>query len=300
MILKLKYAFETFEAFVKNIYESLVSIIKILVLSKFGISLPKANENACAVLGNGPSLKESLIKSKDFFLKHPLFCVNLFPSAPEFGELKPGNLIWLDSGFYIYESMEELYLKRPDIGKTIDDLISKTFWPLNLYIPEISSKATYLKDLSTKNQNISIQYYNYTIVKGFPSFENFFFKRNLGMPACENVLGASLFLAINAGFKNIYLFGADHSWIENIRVNENNETITSFTHFYTNKEEVIEKKVKFPGSDKSATMVDIFKSYLKTFKLYYILDRYSKSRGTKIYNASAFSYIDVFERKIIQ
>jgi hypothetical protein len=300
MIYRLKYLFESFEGFIKNIYDSLISIIKILVLSRFNVKLPKATNKECIILGNGPSLKNVLDFKRDFFLGKDLFCVNMFPSSKEFSELKPTNLVWLDTGFYMFKDLDSMKLKRPDVYKVINDLIEKTSWDLILYIPTLAKNANYLRDIQVKNTLIKIQFYNYTIVKGFFWFRHLFFKANLGMPLCQNVLGASLFLALNKGYKQLYVLGADHTWAQSLVVEDNNELGMKQFHFNSDNEKPkITTIYKSPESKQKIKISEFFMACVKTFEVYYVLEEYSKALHAKIINATEGSYIDAFEKKKI-
>ena len=56
-----------------------------------------------------------------------------------------------------------------------------------------------------------------------------------GMPRPHNVLIPSIILSMRMGFKKIYLAGADHSWLKEIFVSEDNEVFLTQKHFYDEK-----------------------------------------------------------------
>lgn len=295
MIYELKKKLEWVELFFQNLYHSLLSVLKVIMLSKFNNSLNNDGLGDCVVLGNGPSLKSSLERNRQFFLDKELFCVNMFPSTNEYLDLKPGNLVWLDTAFYICPTKEEMIQRRPDVHQVISDVIEKTTWPMNLFLPRMSERADYLKDISRLNNYVKIQYYNYTIVQGFEFVEDYFFKRNLGMPACENILGAAIFLALNRNFKKIYLIGADHSWMRDVSVGDNNEILLNHKHFYSEDSNRI-LVVKNPTSNRAVNMLSFCRSLYKAFHVYYVLSRYAKRVDAQIFNATEGSYIDAFDR----
>jgi hypothetical protein len=150
------------ETFIVNIYQTVVSIIKVLILSKFNIKLPKSVSEECYVLGNGPSLKYILQSRKEFLSHYDLFCVNNFPSTDAYGELKPKNLVFLDNAFFANPEK-----RIPVVQKTITDLTAKTNWNLNLYVPSFAKNSPRFLNEVTKNSHIQIYFFNYTIVKGF-------------------------------------------------------------------------------------------------------------------------------------
>lgn len=294
MIYKLAAAFKKFEGFVLQVYLSFVSLFKILVLSRFGVKIPLATEEECFILGNGPSLKESIQKYDALFTQSRILCVNHFALTEEYQRYKPEYYVLLDPLFFSGDAKE----RDPNVNRTYHKLLHETSWPMNLFVPQLSKGEGRLNEITNKNKNISIVYYNYTIVSGFDRFTFLFFKKNLGMPLCQNVLGTSIFLALNMGYKKIYLFGADHSWIQNLRVNENNELYMNHVHFYSNESKpVITKIYRSQFSSEMMPLSEYFLACFKTFHVYYILERYSRYLKARIYNASGMSYIDAFERK---
>ena len=118
------------------------------------------------------------------------------------------------------------------------------------------------------------------------------------MPQFFNVLGPSVFLAINMGFKKVKITGADHSWFENIEINEDNLLCRRDLHFYDKGE--LEQPlipIQDPVSKKTQRMGNFFKALYKVFDTYYLLNEYANVNGCSVYNISSFSYIDAFKRK---
>lgn len=275
--------------FVKQCLHTGISLAKVIVRLHRKTALPGAKEDSCILLGNGPSLKTSLDQNPDFFRKHPLICVNSFSLTNEYTELKPSYCVILDPGFWM--SSESVVIN------TVQSLIEKTSWPLIIMIPREARRSALFSGLEKQNNNIKVIYFNYTVFKGFTKISHFFYKRNIAMPQSQNVLVAALFLGINIGYKNIYLFGADHTWHENLHIDENNVLCVKHIHFYEKEEKV--SYVPFYKSLHSKAvfrMDEIFLLFTKTFHGYVALDKYAKSRGCIIYNASKISFIDAFKR----
>src|SRR4051812_5011865 len=103
--------------FFTNCIDTFVSVIKVILRSKFGVRLPVASAESCVILGNGPSLKTSLTKHPELFTKCPLVCVNSFSTAEEYSILKPQYYVILDYGFWmsdgkiVLDSIEALKTK---------------------------------------------------------------------------------------------------------------------------------------------------------------------------------------------
>lgn len=276
--------------FFRKLINTFLSIVKIVLRSKFNSKLPEAKEISCVVLGNGPSLKQSLEKHVDFIKQHAIICVNSFSLANEFEELKPSRYVLLDSGFWLSD--------KDFVWDVLNAIKSKTIWELVLLIPQMAMPyKERFEVLKNENPNIHIHYFNYTVFKGFEKIGYFLYSKNLAMPQSQNVLVASLFLAINTHFKKIYIFGSDHTWHENLHVDENNVLSTKHIHFYNHSEQV--SYVPFyKGAHLKETFSvhEIFYTWAKVFYGYFAINSYAKYKNCEIVNVSEVSFIDAFKR----
>ncbi len=275
----------------KHIFQTgntLVSILKIIVSSRKTPDFPPLQSDTCIILGNGPSLKTSFQKYPGHFKRFPLICVNSFCLAPEYSELKPAYCIVLDPGLWKADN--------DFVKSVVDALLIKTTWPINLIIPRAAYSSSFLKKLS-QNPHIHVHLINYVVYKGYAGIGHFFYRRNLAMPQCLNVLVASLFSAINLGYKKIEFFGADHNWHDQLAVREDNVVCVRQVHFYENKEEVSYLPFyKTMLVKETFRMDEIFHSWAKVFHGYNLIRDYAKSRNVEITNASEVSFIDAFQR----
>lgn len=238
----------------------------------------------CAIIGNGPSLKYTLENEHDFLENTELFCVNLFATHKQYQILKPKNYI-LHDPVYGDESHTEAQ-------KAIKGIVDNTTWEINLFVPFQLKKSSYFVSEMSKNAYIHVKYYNYTIVEGFQKLSFWLFNKGLAMPQSQNVIIAALFMTIYLGYKEIFLFGADQSWHEIVSLDEHNKLTFEMPYFYEKKALDITKIKKGNGS----YLAQLFLSTHKVFKGFEVLADYAISKGSKVYNASARSYIDVFEK----
>lgn len=280
-------------AFFKNLFNSILSIFKILVMSKFFLKIPKTTQKKASILGNGPSLKITLNQDLDFIKTTEIYAVNLFASSTEFGEIQPQNYVMLDPAFFMYNQANN---GREDIKKTLDSLIKNTNWEMKLFVPYKAKKSFLVKEISENNKHIQFQYFNYTIVEGFAWLRHALFNLNLGMSQCQNILACALFVAIRRKHDEIFLFGADHSWHEEIKVSESNDIEIKQIHFYDNASQVKHQKVLDVNTKVHSNLQTIFLSLYKVFYGYGILKKYADYQSVKVLNASKKSYIDTFER----
>jgi hypothetical protein len=185
---------------------------------------------------------------------------------------------------------------REDIKKTLTCLTENTVWQMNLFVSQKVRNSYFIQQILENNKNISVNYFNYTIVQGFAWLRHRLFNLNLGMAQCQNILACALFLAVRRKYDKIYIFGADHSWHEEIRVSENNDIEVKQVHFYDNASQVKHAKILDVNTKVHSDLQTIFLSLHKAFYGYWILKQYADYQGIKVFNASAKSYIDAFER----
>ena len=280
-----------FGDWLKTFGQTITSILKVIVLTRRPISLPLATQKHCSLLGNGPSLKQTLEEDLLFLEQTELVCVNNFAASPFFQQLKPQNYVIHDPAFYLYDGVT---FKRPDIEDTLLKLRDKTDWKINLYVQQRAKKSTFLQNLPKVNPNIQLIYYNYTIFYGFEKIKHWFFKQNWAMQQAQNVLVVALYLALNRQFEQIFLFGADHSWHEQFKVGDNGLEFKD-VHFYDTKEVGfipiydVEKK-------ETSSMSKQFASLSKAFAGYEVLKKYADYQKVSVLNASKKSYLDAFRR----
>lgn len=265
-----------------------LSVVKVLLKSKKSSTFPKTTMEKCLVLGTGPSLKISLEEHRAYFLKNELLCVNAFAATDEYGQLKPKQYLMLDQAFWESD--------HPSVIKTWQRLLEYTTWDMSLFLPFSARSSSYVQS-ALNHPHLKFIFFNYTVFKGFDSIAHFFYKKNLAMPQCQNVLVAATFMAVNIGFKRIELFGADHNWHEQLHVDENNMVCIKQVHFNENVNEL--KYIPFyklAHAKEVFRMDEIYIAWAKVFYGYQKIKDYATARGAKVYNASKVSFIDAFER----
>lgn len=101
---------------------------------------------------------------------------------------------------------------------------------------------------------------------------------------------------MNLNFKKIFLIGVDHSWHEDVILDEDNILYTKNQHFYDKE---IQKLMPFVFDMKTgvtAKMHEFFYSFYLVFRGHILLEKYSKILGSKIYNFSKKTFVDAYER----
>lgn len=290
-------------------FQTLVSLAKMLIRSKYFLPVFKTDNTEIIVIGNGPSARELLQTPPPAFRAKPLMAVNMMAMEPCFQELKPAFYLMADHAFFEFDEksyqspgMHPRVQSNPGYEQT-QALVNKAWsailaadWPMVLYVPQIYI-STFPVSLA-RSKGIQIVEWNYTVVKGFTWFENISYRKGWGSPQCQNVINACIFQCINSGFKNVYLTGIDNNFHLNIIVEEDNTVSVVDNHFY----EVRKKVTPLMSADKHGNPVKVklhqfFTSLSKAFYSYQRLADYAKYRSVNIYNCTEGSFVDAFERK---
>lgn len=287
--------FNSVSQFLNELFASLVSLLKVAMRIQHATRLPSPQRPVCSVLGNGPSLNESLAERFDFIRQTEIVCVNNFAHADIFTRLQPQDYIISDPNYFVFT---EQTTDRDDIRQTLAAFQNRVSWPMTLYVPHFAKGSYLLKTITQSNPAISVVYFNYTVVRGFRWLVYWLYAKGFGMPQAQTVIIAALALMINRKFERIYLFGADTSWHEQIRLNDQNQLLIKQIHFYDKPKDVTHQPV-YSDTQRQRTfsMASQFLSLHKVFRGYEVLRDYADYQGVKIINASAKSYIDAFERE---
>lgn len=276
-----------------NFFNSIQSIIFVLVFSKFKIDKYTKQNEQCIFMGNGPSLKDLLEKNLDFIRNKDIFVSNDFAKTKEFSIVKPNNYVIADPAYFINQVSKDINDRVELVYKSLNNVD----WNITIYVPHKYQKVITCK---IKNNNIIIKSFNHTPIKGYRFLEFILFKYRLGMPIVQNVLVAILTIAINLKYEKIFLWGAEHSWMKYIVINSKNQVCVEDHHFYSCNKTQNEPKVLWYNKDNTITnMEEILIAFSLMFKSYYVIDKYAKKNNVKIINQTYGSLIDAFERETI-
>ena len=282
-----------FQKFVEGVVAVFLSLIKVLIFSKTrpGINKIVPRSKNCVILGNGPSLEQSLNEYRGFLRNKDLFCVKFFPETNYFQKLKPRYYVNSDPVSWLDDVNRETKKRYKGLFANI---ATGTEWNMVLFRPYRAKKFSSWKEEIKTNKNIEVVYFNDTPVEGFKSFSQLLFRLNLGMPRPHNVLIPSIMLAINMGYQEIYLLGVDHSWLSEISVDKNNRVMVNQKHFYDGKE--AQPKPMYNLGRGERRLFEVLTNFVYTFKGYFIINEYAEKRRVKIYNGTPDSFIDAFEK----
>jgi hypothetical protein len=280
---------------IKDILKTSISIFRLLMNIHLKSSFPlmQARTSDICILGNGPSLSISLEEEGNFISAREIMSVNDFAFSNQYDLLQPAYYMLLDPDYWRNDSLPRLKSNREKLFQLIN---SKTTWRMLLLLPCKARNALNWHDIFQHNRNINICFFNSTPLYGLKYLMNTLYSRNLGMPPAQNVLVAAIFVAINMGYKKIYLFGADHSWHEELILNDDNVVCLKDKHFYDDRESRIKPWQKGDRSGTTFKMHEIFDALSRMFEGYQYLAAYANVKKCKIFNASKRTYIDAFEK----
>jgi len=246
--------------------------------------------DACLVLGNGPSLAHDLRDRDDLPFGLDLICVNNFSLSALYPLLQPTYYVVADPYYWAEDVPAELAPERERFFAAA----RKTSWKMTFLLPFECRRSRLWREWVAQSENISVCYFNRTPIGGYAGLRHFCYRLNLGMPWAQNVLVSATFLAVNLGYKRVYLLGADHSWHEELEVGNDNIVYLRQKRFY---DQETQRSPVYKGNMKELfTMQDIFEAWARVYRGYALVARYAASLGATIYNASSKSYIDTFER----
>jgi len=263
------------------------------VPNNFGINI---DGRECVILANGPSLADSLADpdTREFIAKRFIITVNNSMLTPEFFELKPSLHVMIDPSYWL----GNIDASRAEGFRMFKDRLKRVDWPLKIFLPRAAEKHSALSG-SEANEYLSFKYFNAgSVPEKIQGRKTRFllYKANIKMPNAQNVLVACIYIAINAGCKKICLFGADHSWHEDIHVTDENLVCARDKHFYSENESLTPLWRNLTCNSDVLSMAELFRDFTRTFQSYQELEEYAQYMGAKIYNMSKKSYIDAFER----
>lgn len=284
--------------FVPPIIPKLIHRIKrtpIITLEPSPLPQIEHHSEKMVLIGNGPSLTQSVELYKEEIVKHDRIAANFFASSDFFEQLQPNIYLFADPAFFDVPDNQ-----KNSIENLFDALVKKTAWPLEMIIPYEAKDAIILNTIKD-NSNIHIDYYSLKNqnIGNLSKYEAW--DKNYIAPPSQNVMNVALYLSLFWGYRETYLIGVDMSSLEDIRVDqETNELFSIDRHFYNNKDVYSDKKLfdEKRGRIRSDWKLhDYIYAFGRMFEYFYDLKGYADYKGLKVYNASEYSWINVFERK---
>lgn len=271
--------------FLSQFGATLASVGKILIKSrKASDPEPEKPGAGMVILGNGPSLADTMDRHSDWLATKELMAVNFAANTFAWEKLKPRWYVLADPHFWG---------KNPDDNlKRLWENLKATLWPVVLYVPCSKVKVT-RKRLGADTQ-VRVKGFNMTPVEGFRWFRHFAWKRGWGMPRPRNVLIPAIMLALREGFTTVMLAGADHSWTRTLSVDDQNRVVTIQPHFYEDNREEHERVASVY---RDVHLHNVLESLTIAFRGYHQIAAYARKLRADVLNITSGSFIDAFPRR---
>lgn len=268
---------------ITNTLSSAASVGKALLLSRRP-SGGARHGGAIVILGNGPSLRETIDRHLSWLERHELMAVNFAANTPELQRLRPGLYILADGHFFTGAERDpnvELLWRR----------IRQVGWRMTLFVPARYRREA--RQLLGESANVTLKYFNLTPVEGLRWVSHIMFRLGLGMPRPRNVMIPAIMTAIREGYGKVYLAGADHSWSRTLWVDDDNHVVSVQPHFYKDNES---EHRRVTSEYAGYHLHDILNSLTIAFRSYFQVSDWARSRGVEVINVTPGSMIDAFPR----
>ncbi|MDE6011087.1 MAG: hypothetical protein K2F87_06565 [Muribaculaceae bacterium] len=268
-----------------HILQPLASLAKVALRSKRPSGGGKPLDRPLIIMGNGPSLRSFIDSGPDLREGFALMAVNFAANAPEFRGLRPQLYILADPHFFNGHSTD------PNVTLLWQHL-SSVSWRMTLWLP-LSHKAMAWPLLGGLPDNVKVKWFNLTPVEGRGPLSRALIKGGWGMPRPRNVLIPAIMTALRAGYREIYLVGADHTWSRSLWVDDMNRVVSVQPHFYKDNEK---EARRVAGEYAGYHLHDILGSLTVAFRSYFDIAEHASRLGATIFNATPGSFIDAFPR----
>lgn len=229
------------------------------------------------VMGNGPSLRQTLTDSMEQLCAADTLAVNFAANAPEFFRVRPRYYVLADPHFFAAAPADNVARLWQHLGE-VD-------WEMTLMVPFGVTLPPQCR--------LKVVRFNAVGVDAPQWLEDRLFDMRRAMPRPRNVLIPAIMLGVWMEYKDIVIVGADHSWMRTIGVDSLNRVISVQPHFY--KEPEGEQK-RVDSEYAGYSLHRIVYSFYVAFNAYHQIARYAAKKGISITNATPDSFIDAFPR----
>lgn len=270
--------------------------IKNFIFEFDSVNLKKINffkkNTSIIVVGNGPSLKKDIEYIVSVADKNDFFCVNYFANTEFYEKLKPNKYVFIDYGLFFSSEVPKCILEKRK--QLLDKINRDTVWDMQIFIPMYADINLFKKIINNKNiKIIKMNIFNINFnnrKKAIKKYSNGFYG-----PSGSNVLIYAIYLSVWANYKEVKVFGADLSYIDNLYVDQrNNYVVTKAEHFYSSGE--TRRILTPPFYKEGVSMASEMLSLAKTHKAHDLINDFSKYKNVKIFNCSSYSLIDSYDR----
>ena len=287
-------------AALRNTFDTLLFFATMVAKEDFSNHVAKAGttssqpKSRLAILGNGPSLKEQLpvLIAQKAWEEADMLAVNFFALSEEFSQLKPAYYVISDPMFFRAagrsERVEALYKA----------LAERVCWPMTLYVQYYNPEHFDYAVAIEHNPNIRIVRFHSTLFHGFRPVEFWCYRRGLGSGNFGTVVQNGEFIGILLGYKQIDLYGVDHTLLDGLMVDEQNRLCRIKSHYY-DAEPTEAEPIYFNATNppRPYSMHLYLAETAELFRGHEVLRDWAQKEGVRIVNRTRHSLIDAYERE---
>jgi hypothetical protein len=286
--------------FITNTLKLILYLLRILTRENFVNYIKKAGANnihpskKLVLLASGPSLSETLKnwKTNEIIKNADVLAVNYFCLDGTFIDISPKYYVLSDPVFFNNNPPVQL---KEKINSLYDIFNNKVSWSMFLYIQYYAWKKTNW-NVKIPNKNITVIPFHSVTYKGNEFLRNWFFIHGLGNGNYGTVILNGEYIGLTLGYKELYLYGVDHNFFDNLCVNENNQLCSINKHFYDNKQELKPLNHFWYGYESFYTVSGYLKDIASVFEGHEIMQKYAEYCSAVIYNCTKNSLIDAYRR----
>lgn len=264
---------------------TLKTLISVALRSRRPASVPKLRpEKPLLILGNGPSLNDTLATQRQAMEGYDLLAVNFAANTSLFTELKPEHYVLADPVFF---EKDDENIRR------LWQALNEADRPLTLHLPAGRCHDARVREWAAESPHHTLRPFNMVAAEGYPTFCRMMYDRGLGMPRPRNVLIPSIMAGLRMGYRTIVITGADHTWTRTLSVDDDNRVVSIQPHFYRDN---AKEEARVASVYKDVRLHDVLGSMAIAFHSYHAIADYAARRGVRILNATPGSFIDAFPR----
>ena len=247
-----------------------------------------------AVLGNGPSLRDELPRliARREWERTDMMAVNFFALGDEFTIVRPQYYVLSDPQFFRRagrsERVENLYRA---LGERVN-------WPMTLYVQYYNPERFDYRAAVGANPNIRIVPFHTLVFRGLRSVEFWCYRHGLGSGNFGTVVQNGEFIGLLLGYRQIDLYGVDHTLLDGLTVDDRNRLCRTQSHYYDTAPAAPEPIfVNATDPPRPYTMHTYLAETAELFRGHEVLRDYARSIGARIVNRTRGSMIDAYERE---
>ena len=247
-----------------------------------------------AVLGNGPSLRDELPRliARREWERTDMMAVNFFALGDELTVVRPQYYVLSDPQFFRRaghsERVENLYRA---LGERVN-------WPMTLYVQYYNPEQFDYRAAVGDNPNIRIVPFHTLVFRGLRSVEFWCYRHGLGSGNFGTVVQNGEFIGLLLGYRQIDLYGVDHTLLDGLTVDDRNRLCRTQSHYYDSAPAAPEPIfVNATDPPRPYTMHTYLAETAELFRGHEVLRDYARSIGARIIHRTGGSLIDAYERE---